>query len=181
MQGEGGARLSAIPTPAPPSSARRRALTLTFIAVAIITYAADQATKVWALAMLSDERARELLGTVIQLRLVRNPGAAFSLGTGSTWVLTLLAVVVLVAIVRTSRRLGSRAWAWALGLVLGGALGNLTDRLVREPSVGQGHVIDFIDYGWFIGNVADIAIVAAAALIGLLALRGIGIDGSRDG
>ena len=95
---------------------------------------------------LTDEPPRSLVGSFLQLELIRNPGAAFSLGTGSTWVLTLIAVVVLVVIVRTSRRLGSTGWAWALGLLLGGALGNLTDRIVREPGLGQGHVVDFINY-----------------------------------
>jgi len=86
----------------------------------------------------------------------------------------------LVVIIRTARRIGSRGWAWALGLLLGGSLGNLTDRMVREPGPGRGHVVDFIDYfGLFIGNVADIAIVGAAVLIGLLALRGIGVDGKH--
>ena len=80
--------------------------------------------------------------------------------------------VVLVVIVRFSRRLGSLGWAWAFGLLLGGALGNLTDRLVREPGFGRGHVVDFIDYhDLFIGNVADIAIVSAAILIGLLGAK----------
>ena len=125
---------------------------------------------------------QDLLGAFLRLYLVRNPGAAFSVGTGSTWLLTILAVVVLVVLIRASRRLGSMAWAWAFGLILGGALGNLTDRLIRDPGFGRGHVVDFIDYnGWFVGNVADIAIVGAALLIGLLALRGIGLDGRRDG
>jgi signal peptidase II len=95
-------------------------------------------------------------------------------------VLTLIAFGVLLVIIRTARRIGSRGWAWALGLLLGGSLGNLTDRMIREPGPGRGHVVDFIDYfGLFIGNVADIAIVGAAAVIGLLALRGIGVDGKR--
>ncbi len=144
--------------------------------------AVDQATKVWALTALSDGAPREVIGSFLRLYLVRNPGAAFSLGTGSTWVLTVLAAVVLVVLVRASRRLGSLGWAWAFGLVLGGALGNLTDRLIRDPGFGVGHVVDFIDYnGWFVGNVADIAIVGAALLIGLLAIRGVGIDGRREG
>jgi signal peptidase II len=85
---------------------------------------------------------------------------------------------VLVFILATARRIGSRGWAWALGLLLGGSLGNLTDRMVRSPGPGRGHVVDFIDYfGLFIGNVADIAIVGAAALIGVLAMRGVGVDG----
>jgi len=96
-------------------------------------------------------------------------------------VLTIIAVVVLVVVIRVSRRLGSSGWAWALGLLLGGALGNLTDRIVREPGLGRGHVIDFLNYnGLFIGNVADIAIVSAAILIGLLALTGRSVDGTRE-
>ena len=161
--------------------ARRRVLFVALAVIAVVTYGADQLTKAWAVHALTDEPPRSLIGTVLQLDLIRNPGAAFSLGTGSTWVLTLIAVVVLVVIVRTSRRLGSTGWAWALGLLLGGALGNLTDRIVREPGLGQGHVVDFINYnGWFIGNVADIAIVSAAALIGILAVTGRGVDGTRE-
>ena len=84
--------------------------------------------------------------------------------------------------VRVANRLGSRGWTLALGLLLGGALGNLIDRLSREPGFARGHVVDFIDYGdWFIGNVADIAIVVAACLIAILGLRGIGLDGSGRG
>ena len=162
-------------------AARRRALFVALAAIAVVSYAADQLSKAWAVRTLTDEPPRSIIGTALQLDLIRNPGAAFSVGTGSTWVLTLIAVVVLVVIVRTSRRLGSTGWAWALGLLLGGALGNLTDRITREPGFGQGHVVDFINYnGWFIGNVADIAIVSAAVLIGLLAVTGRGVDGSRE-
>jgi signal peptidase II len=174
-------------TPATPGTstdripARRRSLTLGLAAIAVVTYVADQVSKAWAVASLTDEPPRSLVGTFLQLDLIRNPGAAFSVGTGSTWVLTLIAVVVLVVIVRTSRRLGSTGWAWALGLLLGGALGNLTDRIVREPGLGQGHVVDFLNYNdVFIGNVADIAIVSAAVLIGLLAVTGRGVDGTRE-
>lgn len=151
-----------------------------FALIALAVYLLDQASKAWALQALGDGLPRELLGRALRLVLVHNPGAAFSLGTGSTWLLTALAVVIVAAVVRVSRRLASTGWTVALGLVLGGALGNLTDRLIREPGVGRGHVVDFIDYnGWFVGNVADIAIVSAAGLIGILALRGIGIDGTR--
>ncbi|GMA85404.1 hypothetical protein GCM10025868_06540 [Angustibacter aerolatus] len=94
--------------------------------------------------------------------------------------LTVVAAVIVVVVVRSARRLGSRAWAVALGLLLGGALGNLVDRLVRTPGLGRGHVVDFIAYGHlFIGNVADVAIVVAAALMALLSLRGVGLDGRR--
>lgn len=164
-----------------PPAARRRALFVALATIAVVSYVADQVSKAWAVRTLTDEPPRSIIGTALQLDLIRNPGAAFSVGTGSTWVLTLIAVVVLVVIVRTSRRLGSTGWAWALGLLLGGALGNLTDRIIREPGLGQGHVVDFINYnGWFIGNVADIAIVSAAVLIGLLAVTGRGVDGTRE-
>jgi signal peptidase II len=146
----------------------------------VVSLVADQATKAWALASLTPGDPVDLVGGLIRLNLIRNPGAAFSIGDGATWVLTLIACGVLVFIVRTARRIGSHAWAWALGMLLGGSVGNLADRLLREPGPGRGHVVDFIDYfGWFIGNVADIAIVAAALLIGLLAVRGIGVDGRR--
>jgi signal peptidase II len=97
-----------------------------------------------------------------------------------TWLLTIVVTVVVVFIIRAIGRLGSRGWAVALGLLLGGAVGNLVDRLVREPGFARGHVVDFIDYaGFFVGNVADIAVVSAAVLIALLSLRGIGLDGKR--
>jgi signal peptidase II len=113
---------------------------------------------------------------------VFNPGAALSIATGMTWLLTIVATVVIVVVIRASRRIGSRAWAVALGLLLGGALGNLVDRLVREPGIARGHVVDFIAYAdWFVGNVADIAIVSAAVLVVILAARGVHIDGTRDG
>lgn len=141
----------------------------------------DQATKAWALANLLETVRRPLLGDLLGLRLVFNSGAALSIATGLTWVLTLIACAVVVVVVRVSRRLGSTGWAIALGLLLGGALGNLVDRLIRDPGVARGHVIDFIAYAnVFVGNVADIAIVTAAGLVVLQAMRGVRLDGTRD-
>jgi signal peptidase II len=169
---------SAVAVPPP---AKRRRLFLLLASIAVVTYLLDQLSKWWAIRTLSDEEPRDLIGSFLRLDLIRNPGAAFSIGTGNTWVLTIIAVVVLVVVIRVSRRLGSSGWAWALGLLLGGALGNLTDRIIREPGLGRGHVIDFLNYnGWFIGNIADIAIVSAAILIGLLALTGRSVDGTRE-
>lgn len=143
--------------------------------------AVDQLSKAWALGALTEGERTPLLGDLLGLTLLFNPGAALSLATGMTWVFTVAAVAVTVVVLRVARRLGSRTWAVALGLLLGGALGNLVDRLVREPGFARGHVIDFIAYGdWFVGNVADIAIVAAACLIVLLSLRGVGMDGTRE-
>jgi len=113
--------------------------------VAIIVIVVDQASKQWALSALSDGRHTELFGRALGLVLVRNPGAAFSFATGQTWIFALIASCVVAIIIRVSRNLASGSWAVALGLVLGGAVGNLIDRLLREPGFLRGHVIDFID------------------------------------
>ena len=151
-------------------------------AVAVVIVVVDQVTKQWALSALADGRHTALLGRALGLVLVRNPGAAFSFATGQTWIFAVIASCVVLVIIRVSRRLASRSWAVALGLVLGGAVGNLIDRLLREPGFLRGHVIDFIDYGgYFVGNVADIAIVLAAAGVIILSLGGWEIDGTRAG
>ena len=151
-------------------------------AVAVVIVIVDQISKQWALSALTDGRHIALLGQVLGLVLVRNPGAAFSFATGQTWIFAVIASFVVVIIIRVSRRLSSCTWAVALGLVLGGAVGNLIDRLLREPGFFRGHVIDFINYGgYFVGNVADIAIVLAAVGIIVLSLGGWEIDGTRAG
>jgi signal peptidase II len=140
----------------------------------------DQVTKALAVANLTPGEYVPLLGDAFGLMLVYNPGAAFSFATGSTWIFTIVATVVTVVIIRVARRLGSLGWALALGALLGGNLGNLMDRLFREPGFARGHVVDFLDYGGlFVGNVADIAIVLGAAGMAVLAFLGIGIDGVR--
>ncbi len=144
---------------------------------------ADQLTKSLVVARLTENVPVTVIPGWFQLRLVRNPGAAFSLATGTTWVFTLIAITVAVVIVRTSRRLGSRWWALALGLLLGGSVGNLIDRLLREPALGRGHVVDFLEYLRFpvidfpVFNVADSCIVTAAGLIMLLGLREVPMEG----
>lgn len=164
-----------------PTPARRKRLFVVLGVVAVLAYLSDQLTKLVALDVLADGEPRPFIGEFIRFKLIGNPGAALSLGSGNTWVMTGIAIAVLVAIVVVARQLGSRAWAVALGLLLGSAIGNLTDRFVRPPGGGQGHVVDFIDYNrWFIGNVADIWIVSAAGLIVVLALVGIGVDGRRE-
>ncbi|WP_345508576.1 signal peptidase II [Terrabacter aeriphilus] len=160
---------------------RRRRLFGLLAVVAVLAYLSDQLTKQVALDVLADGASRPFIGDLIRFKLIGNPGAALSLGAGNTWIMTGIALAVLVAIVVVARQLGSTAWAIALGLLLGAAVGNLTDRFVRPPGGGQGHVVDFIDYQVFIGNVADIWIVSAAALIVVLSLRGVGVDGRRDG
>ena len=178
MQEEAGAAQLTAPRTVPRAS--RRGSIGVLVAVAVVGYSLDQLSKQWALSALEPGEARHLLGSLLQLRLTFNPGAAFSIATGQTWILTIVVVIAVVVILRAVRRIGSRGWAVALGLLLGGAVGNLGDRLFRDPGFAQGHVVDFIDYaGFFVGNVADIAIVAAAVLVALLSLRGIALDGTR--
>jgi signal peptidase II len=175
MQAAAGTSLNDVaPRPVP----SRRALLTALGVLAALVLVVDQVTKALAVARLQPDRPVPLLGDLLQLRITRNAGAAFSMATGATWLLTLVAVLIVVVVLRSARRLGSRGWTLSLGLLLGGALGNLVDRLVREPGVGRGHVVDFIAYGHlFIGNVADIAIVLAAALMALLSIRGTRLEG----
>lgn len=150
-------------------------------AVSVVVLAVDQATKALAVNQLVEGERTDLVGGLLGLQLLYNPGAAFSMGEAYTVVFTVIMVGVIAVVVRWARKLGSRGWAWAFGLLLGGAAGNLVDRMLRAPGPGRGEVVDFIAYAdWFIGNVADVAIVSAAALIVLLSLRGIAVDGRRD-
>lgn len=154
--------------------------------VAVAVFVADLITKIVAVAMLEGREPVRVLGGLVYLQLLRNPGAAFSLATGMTWVLALVAIAVVVAIVWISRRLGSAGWAIGLGLILAGALGNLVDRLFRAPGVLEGHVVDFISVFapdgevWPVFNVADSAIVIGGILVVLLTLFGFELDGSRS-
>lgn len=133
---------------------------------------------------MSEGERIELLGPLLQLHFVRNPGAAFSFAAGQTWILTLFAVVVVIAIAVSARRIRSARWAAVFGLVLGGVTGNLTDRLFRPPAFGQGHVVDYISTTWLIPaiyNIADMAIVFGMASFVLLVLLDVGLDGKRHG
>jgi signal peptidase II len=166
------------------SRPRTRRLLL-FALVAVCIYVLDVVSKSIVVATLRDQHPVRLLGGAIYLVLTRNSGAAFSVGTGATVVLTVVAVVVVVVILRAARRLYSTSWAVALGLVLGGALGNLTDRVLRAPGGGRGHVVDWISlfaddgHVWPIFNLADSAIVCGAILAAITALRGIDLDGRK--
>lgn len=140
---------------------------------AAAVFAADLATKEWALATLEPREEVSLIGEFLSLRLVLNPGAAFSLGESSTWVLTIVQVVVTGALIWYARRARTRLGIALFGIGLGGAVGNLVDRLFREPGFGRGHVVDMINYNdYFVGNVADIAIVGAAAALVIASMTG---------
>ena len=156
---------------------RRLALLLSVAAVALVL---DVVTKVLVVARLEGREPVELLGGQLLLRVSRNPGAAFSFAEGATVVFTAVAVAVIVVILRVATRLHSTGWAVALGLLLGGAAGNLVDRLFRSPGPGRGAVVDFIDFQvWPSFNVADSAIVTGGVLAVLLSMRGIELDGTR--
>lgn len=153
---------------------RHPAMAGVVLGVGVLVYLLDRLTKHWALSALVENEPREFVGSVLRLRLIFNPGAAFSLGTGATPLFTIIQAVVSVAVLVAATRVGRLPWAVALGLVLGGAAGNLTDRLTRPPGFGLGHVVDFLELPNFpVFNIADSAIVAAAALVALLSLRGV--------
>jgi signal peptidase II len=163
----------------PGPAARPRRIRL-LITVAVVVFVADLVSKTIVVATLSHRAPIRLLGGFLTLTELRNSGAAFSIGTSVTVVFTLIALGVIVAILRTARRLRSIPWAVTLGLLLGGAAGNLGDRLLRSPGFLRGHVVDWIELPhWPVFNVADSCIVCGGILAVLLATRGISIDGTR--
>lgn len=152
---------------------RRSSLLQRLFALAFIIWAIDFLTKNWAIANLSSS-SRKVIGDFLQLTLLRNPGAAFSMATGFTIVFTSLSIAVVLFILRYASKIVSTGWAYVAGLVLGGVLGNLTDRIFREPSFLYGHVIDWIELpNWPIFNVADSSIVIAAVLAFYLTIRNV--------
>ncbi|GAT64806.1 signal peptidase [Planomonospora sphaerica] len=172
--------------PVPPPGRRRIAVLAT---IAPIVYLLDLVTKTVVLKTLEGRDPLVLVPDLLQFRVIFNSGAAFSIGTGMTIVFTFVAAAVVIAILRTARHLRSLPWAVTLGLLLGGALGNLTDRVFRWPSgfgreaPFQGYVVDFIETfpGHFpVWNIADAGIVCGGILAVLLAWRGYQIDGTRD-
>ncbi|MGJ9412024.1 signal peptidase II [Aeromicrobium sp. CF4.19] len=146
----------------------------------VLAYALDQVTKVVAVARLEGEPSVEVVPGLLSLTFLRNPGAAFGMGASMTVLLSLVSIAVVVVVSRMATRLRDAGWAVGLGLLLAGALGNLTDRILREPGVLRGHVVDFIDYGPFVGNVADIYLTVAAVVIVWRSWRGIALDGTKE-
>ncbi|MGW4353886.1 signal peptidase II [Nocardia sp. NPDC004582] len=148
--------------------------------LAAVVLGLDLLTKTIVVATMTPGKPIDLIGDWARLTLVRNPGAAFSMATGMTWALTLIAAAVVIGVIRIGRTLRSLPWAIGLGLVLGGALGNLIDRLFRAPGPLQGHVVDFVAVGWWpVFNVADSAIVCGAILLVALTVFGFEPDGTR--
>lgn len=163
--------------PARPGRSRRGLLAAT----ALVVIVADLATKTWIVRDFGAGHVDTVIPGVLHILQSRNAGAAFGLAAGATIGFSLVAVVVAGVIVRASRRLRSLPWALALGLLLGGALGNLGDRLFRSPGVLRGQVVDWIDVThWPVFNLADAGITVGGVLAVLLALRGLRLDGTRE-
>ena len=162
---------SGSPTAADPPTARTPWLAVAAL-IAGGTLLLDQGSKALARSVLRQDARLPLLGDLLGLQLTFNPGTILSLGSGATWVFTVVGVVAVVVLGRLAARARSKGWAVALGLIWGGALGNLVDRLLGEPSFGRGHVTDFLAYGeLFVGNLADIALVIGVAAALCLAWR----------
>jgi signal peptidase II len=174
LQAARGTPLNAQDSPRP----RRIGLLL---GVAAFVIAADVISKAIVVAQMATHPPIRLLGGALTITLTRNPGAAFSIGTSMTIVFTAIAVGVIAYILRTARNLRSIGWAITLGLLLGGATGNLLDRIFRAPGAFQGRVVDWIQFpDWPVFNLADSSIVCAGVMVVLLALRGIRLDGTRS-
>jgi len=167
----------------PETAAPQRRLRL-LLSIAAIVLVLDIVTKVLAVKLLPPGQPVPIIGDTVTWTLVRNSGAAFSMATGYTWVLTLIATGVVVGIFWMGRRLVSPWWAVGLGMILGGAMGNLVDRFFRAPGPLRGHVVDFLSVGWWpVFNVADPSVVGGAILLVVLSIFGFDFDsvGRRTG
>jgi signal peptidase II len=173
---------AATPEPDPVARKPRRVGLLAAIAGTVIIL--DLLTKIIVVATIDPNEPVKVLGGLVYFSLIRNPGAAFSMATGMTWLLALVAIAVVIMIIRMAPRLRSTPWAISLGLVLGGAIGNLIDRIFRAPGILQGHVVDFVSvFGpnaeYFpVFNVADSAITIGGISLVITALLGIDFDGT---
>ncbi|MDP1851450.1 MAG: signal peptidase II [Candidatus Planktophila sp.] len=153
----------------------------TLLSVAWLVWILDLATKAWAVSQLAHREPIKILGSFFQLTFVRNSGAAFSIASNATLLLSLFGIVVAIGVIYFAPKITSKGWSVVLGLVLGGVLGNLMDRLFREPSFLRGHVIDWMQFPhWPIFNIADSAIVLAAALAMILTARNISPISSKE-
>ena len=146
----------------------------TLLSVAWLIWILDLATKAWAVSQLANREPVKILGSFFQLTFIRNSGAAFSFASNATLFLSLFGIIVALGVIYFAPKITSKGWSVVLGLVLGGVLGNLMDRIFREPSFLRGHVIDWMQLpNWPIFNIADSAIVVAAGLAMILTARNI--------
>lgn len=151
-----------------------------FVCVAAVAVLVDQLSKLCALSSLSDGRSLTVVDGVLSFTLVRNPGASLGFGSGFTWVFSLLAVVVCIVLVVLAARTTSYAWVLAMAVAFAGAFGNLVDRVAYADGFLDGKVVDFIDYGWSVGNVADIYLVVVGVAIVLMLVFDVPFGGGRE-
>ncbi|MFF2325938.1 MULTISPECIES: signal peptidase II [unclassified Streptomyces] len=173
---EGDEAADRVEEPAPGRGRRRIAI---LFVVAVFAFLLDLSSKIVVVAKLEHHQPVQVFGDWLRFEVIRNSGAAFSFGEAYTVIFTVIAASVIVVIARLARKLYSLPWAIALGLLLGGALGNLTDRLFRAPGVFRGAVVDFISPAHFaVFNLADSAIVCGGILIVILSFKGLDPDGT---
>lgn len=152
---------------------------ISLIAGAVV--ALDRFTKIWAENSLVEGQSKPFIGELLQLHLVFNPGAAFSIFTNATWVFTMFSSIVSLYILYKAKQITSRPWQYGAGGILGGAMGNLIDRIINEPGFPNGHVTDFLKLpNWPVFNIADSAVFVSAFFLMALSIRGINYDGSKD-
>lgn len=180
MQSQGRAALT--PAPAKETGLRKVATTsqrqsrcikvITYLSLVILAF--DQASKFWAVTYLESRGTINLIGSFLRLNHTTNSGAAFNIGSNFTIFLTVFAIIVSAGLIIFARKIADKRWAIGFGGLLGGVLGNLSDRIFREPQFLHGHVVDFIEIpNWPIFNVADIAITSSGAFIAYLLFKDI--------
>lgn len=154
------------------SRRRLRTRVAVFACVAIVALIADQLTKAWAQSTLADGRTVQVIPGVLSFTLVHNPGASLGMGSNMTWLISLLAIVACVVLALLAVRTVSMKWTVVLSLAFAGALGNLIDRVAYADGFLNGKVVDFLNYGWSVGNVADIFLMIAGVAAVLFLLLG---------
>jgi len=146
-----------------------------YFLISVLLVAADQFSKVWALAELEPFQGKPFIGEFLKFYLVWNDSAAFSIGFGVTWIFTLISSLATLVIIWLIFRTRSNAWKFTLATLLGGVIGNLADRLFRDPGFPEGHVVDFLQlpFGFPVFNVADICITGSMTVVVILIMRGV--------
>ncbi len=182
MQAARGASLTGQAADADDDRTRRRTRARAlFLGCFLLAYLLDVLSKVVAVEVLTGREPVSVIGDLLRLELTRNPGAAFSTGTSFTVVFSCLAIGASAAVLWYARSVLDPLWSAALGFLLAGIGGNLTDRILRDPAPLRGHVVDMFSIPhWPIFNVADICINVGAALILVQVFRGVGLDGGRE-
>ena len=142
--------------------------------IALVVVVIDQATKILALGLLQPFHAKPFIGEFLQFYLIRNDSAAFSIGNGKTWIFTVISAVAALALLWFGPRVKTRSWFITAGVLLGGVVGNLIDRIIREPGFPNGQVIDFLQlpFNFPVFNVADIAITTTMTIVVIRIMRG---------